>query len=149
MSTFHTVWKVWKSMGCDTATTIAFLNSLQDFFSTFFARVILSALFFGAYLQQIAFIGHDLGHNAVTHDVHLDRCLGVLFGPLFSGISIGWWKSTHHLHHAVCNNYEMDPDIQHMPILAVDKVFLKNKYLGDFHSVRNFNMSGYRMFKCV
>ena len=28
----------------------------------------LGAMFMGAFWQQFAFVGHDLGHNAVTHN---------------------------------------------------------------------------------
>jgi len=35
------------------------------------------------------------------------------------GISLGWWKRSHNVHHIVCNSVQHDPDIQHPPVFAV------------------------------
>lgn len=35
------------------------------------------------------------------------------------GISVCWWKRNHNTHHIVCNSIEHDPDIQHLPAIAV------------------------------
>jgi len=53
-------------------------------------------------------------------------------GNLVTGISIGWWKKSHNVHHVCCNSVESDPDIQHLPFLAVsDKIF--GKWWSTFH----------------
>jgi len=49
------------------------------------------------------------------------------------GLSTCWWKRNHNTHHVTCNSVEHDPDIQHMPILAVtpkiwDKPFWSTYY---------------------
>ena len=31
------------------------------------------------------------------------------------GISLGWWKKSHNVHHIICNSIEHDPDIRHLP----------------------------------
>merc|ERR1719217_971547 len=79
----------------------------------------------GAFWQQVAFVGHDVGHNSVRgirskSNYHL----GILVGNILTGVSIGWWKSTHNVHHVLCNSATHDPDIQHLPLLCVsEKIF--------------------------
>lgn len=79
----------------------------------------------GAFWQQVAFVGHDVGHNSVRgirskSNYHL----GIVVGNILTGVSIGWWKSTHNVHHVVCNSATHDPDIQHLPLLCVsEKIF--------------------------
>ena len=101
----------------------------------------------GMFWQQIAFIGHDLGHNGITHDVWWDTFLGFFIGNfgqgmcdyahcctfykkliLSTGISLGWWKYTHNVHHIRTNDSEWDPDIQHMPFVAISKQYLEKVY---------------------
>lgn len=82
----------------------------------------LSALF----LQQSAFVGHDSGHVAVSFSPFWDWVVGLVFGPLFSGISISWWKSSHNTHHIETNQIERDPDIQHLPIFALSEIVIQN-----------------------
>eukprot|EP00400_MALV-I_sp_L67-5_P000293 gene293-1058_t len=91
-------------------------------------RWFLGALAMGWFYQQVAFLGHDLGHNAVTHRRAGDWFLGCVFGPLLSGVSIGWWKATHNVHHLVTNSVEYDPDIQHLPVFAVCADYFNDVY---------------------
>lgn len=79
------------------------------------------AVLLGCFWQQLAFVGHDLGHNGITHIQMVDNILGVMVGNFFGGISIGWWKRSHNVHHIVCNSIDHDPDIQHLPAMAVTK----------------------------
>jgi delta8-fatty-acid desaturase len=79
----------------------------------------LGALFLGGFFQQMAFLGHDLGHNAVTHCRRTDGLLGHVFGNLLTGISVAWWKRSHNVHHVVTNSIDCDPDIQHLPVMTV------------------------------
>jgi delta8-fatty-acid desaturase len=92
-----------------------------------FARMVGAAIM-GVFWQQLAGLGHDLGHSAVTHDFHTDHKIGSCLSALM-GLSVGWWKSDHNTHHVVCNAVEHDPNIQHMPILAItDKIYEKPFY---------------------
>jgi len=85
---------------------------------------LIGAVGMALFWQQLAFVGHDVGHNSISHKKWKDTFLGVLFGNSFGGISLGWWKRSHNVHHVVCNSVEHDPDIQHMPLFAVsDEVF--------------------------
>ena len=80
---------------------------------------LLGALFLGAFFQQMAFLGHDLGHNAVTHCRRTDGLIGHFAGNLLTGISVAWWKRSHNVHHVVTNSIDYDPDIQHLSIMTV------------------------------
>jgi len=90
------------------------------------------ALMMGIFWQQLAGLGHDLGHSGVTHVFWKDHLVGSVLSSLM-GISTCWWKRNHNTHHVACNSIEHDPDIQHMPILAVspqiwDKPFWSTYY---------------------
>ena len=89
--------------------------------------VVAAAVSLGMFWQQLAFVGHDCGHMAMMCNRLHDWAVGLMIGNVFSGISIGWWKSTHNVHHAVPNALTHDPDIAHLPVFAVDKGF--------FHSI--------------
>ena len=82
----------------------------------------------GIYFQQTAFLGHDTGHNGISHDRFCDTMFGVLVGPAMTGISIGWWKDSHNTHHSVPNVVQNDPDIQHLPVFAVTPRFFASVY---------------------
>jgi len=105
----------------------------------------LGGCFLGGFWQQLAFIGHDTGHNGITHIQWLDNTIGICVGNFLGGVSIGWWKRSHNVHHIVCNSIEHDPDIQHLPALAVDAEILKKPYWSTFHS-KVFNMDAAARF---
>ena len=48
------------------------------------------------------------------------------------GVALGWWKRSHNVHHVVCNSIEDDPDIQHLPLMAVDTGIFA-KYFSTYH----------------
>jgi len=83
--------------------------------------LILGSMLIGFYFQNIAFMGHDAGHGSISGDFHMDNWLGFLLGNLFTGIDIGWWKSTHYAHHSSTNCVHEDPDIQHLPLLCFEE----------------------------
>jgi delta8-fatty-acid desaturase len=69
------------------------------------ARYFLTAaLFLGCFWQQIMFVAHDAGHLGITHNVVFDTIAGILVADLCCGLSIGWWKSSHNVHHLVPNH---------------------------------------------
>lgn len=61
--------------------------------------------------MQVAFIGHDAGHNAITHNRTWDGYIGLVVNACL-GIGPSWWKATHNIHHTVVNSTDCDPDIQ-------------------------------------
>jgi len=91
------------------------------------------AVCMGIFWQQTAGIGHDLGHSGITHDFHLDHQIGSVLS-MFLGLSLCWWKHDHNTHHVVCNAVEHDPNIQHMPMLAITpKIFEKGPFWTTYH----------------
>lgn len=65
---------------------------------------LVSSCFLGCFWQQIMFAAHDSGHLAITHDIIFDTIIGIFVADLCCGLSIGWWKSSHNVHHLVPNH---------------------------------------------
>ncbi|KAF4554694.1 Delta 8-(E)-sphingolipid desaturase-like protein 1 [Elsinoe fawcettii] len=82
-----------------------------------------SGLFLGCFWHQLVFTAHDAGHMGITHDFHTDTIIGIIIADYLGGLSLGWWKRNHNVHHIVTNSPEHDPDIEHMPIFAISHRF--------------------------
>lgn len=97
-------------------------------FSTFlhYSYYALSGLSLGLFWHQLVFTAHDAGHMGITHGFHTDTCIGIFIGDFLGGLSIGWWKRNHNVHHIVTNSPEHDPDIEHMPFFAISHRFLSS-----------------------
>ncbi|PWY64786.1 fatty acid/sphingolipid desaturase [Aspergillus sclerotioniger CBS 115572] len=89
---------------------------------------ITSALFLGFFWSQLVFAAHDAGHMAITHNFTIDSLIGMTIAAPIGGLSLGWWKRTHNVHHTVTNLPEHDPDNQHLPFFAVNHRFLGNLF---------------------
>lgn len=77
-----------------------------------------SAAFLGLFWHQIMFTAHDAGHRGITHNFIIDTLIGIFVADFCCGLSIGWWKSSHNVHHLVTNDPKHDPDIQNVPLFA-------------------------------
>eukprot|EP00933_Yihiella_yeosuensis_P045819 TRINITY_DN41240_c0_g1_i1.p1 TRINITY_DN41240_c0_g1~~TRINITY_DN41240_c0_g1_i1.p1 ORF type:complete len:585 (-),score=102.45 TRINITY_DN41240_c0_g1_i1:318-1961(-) len=99
---------------------------------TSFTAHMAGAAVMGIFWQQLAGIGHDMGHSGVTHDFHLDHSICSCLVSLM-GISVCWWKRNHNTHHIVCNSIEHDPDIQHMPAFAVTPEIFKKPFWSTYY----------------
>ncbi|KAI8957442.1 fatty acid/sphingolipid desaturase [Daldinia sp. FL1419] len=84
---------------------------------------VASAVCLGAFWHQLVFTAHDAGHMGITHGFHTDTVIGIIVADFFGGLSLGWWKRNHNVHHIVTNAPEHDPDIEHMPFMAVSHRF--------------------------
>ena len=82
-----------------------------------------SGLFLGALWHQLVFTVHDAGHMGITHNFQFDTIVGILIADFIGGLSVGWWKRNHNVHHIVTNSPEHDPDIEHMPFFAISHRF--------------------------
>lgn len=102
-------------------------------YSESFAAHCLAGALMGLFFQQMAFLGHDAGHNAVSHSLAYDRKFGLLVGNFLTGLSVAWWKRNHNTHHIVTNSVEHDPDIQHLPVLAISASFFKTPVWSTFY----------------
>lgn len=99
-----------------------------------FAAHMFGAACLGVFWQQLAGLGHDLGHSSVSHSFHTDHFVGSTIGCALLGVSTAWWKRNHNTHHVACNSVENDPDIQHMPIMAVHERVFKDPYWSTYYS---------------
>lgn len=82
-----------------------------------------SGFFLGVFWHQLVFTAHDAGHMGITHNYLIDSVLGMIVADFLGGLSLGWWKRSHNVHHIVTNSAEHDPDIQHIPFFAVSHRF--------------------------
>ena len=95
---------------------------------------LLGAIVMGIFWQQLAGLGHDLGHTAVSRNFYMDHLNASTIACCLSGLSMSWWKSNHNTHHVTCNSVENDPDIQHMPIFAVSDKVIDSPYWSSYYS---------------
>ncbi|CAG8534726.1 11097_t:CDS:1 [Racocetra persica] len=89
---------------------------------------IISSICLGMFWHQLAFTAHDAGHSGITHNLYVDYLIGIFIADFLGGLSIGWWKKNHYVHHIITNHPEHDPDIQHLPFFAITTKLFKNLY---------------------
>lgn len=99
---------------------------LLSLISLYYSRYALSGFFLGLFWHQLVFTAHDAGHMGITHNFHVDTCIGIFIADFLGGLSIGWWKRSHNVHHIVTNSPEHDPDIEHMPFFAISHRFFSS-----------------------
>ncbi|KAI8913011.1 delta-6 fatty acid desaturase [Powellomyces hirtus] len=120
-------------------TTFITISVLGVIYGTQWWHFAISAVFMGAFWQQSAFTAHDAGHNGITHVREIDEKIGIFLGNFCGGLSIGWWKKSHYVHHIVTNHPEHDPDIQQLPFFALSKRFLTNVYSSYYNKTLVFD----------
>lgn len=86
----------------------------------------LAGAFLGVFWHQLVFAAHDAGHMGITHDFTTDTAIGIFIADFLGGLSLGWWKQNHNVHHIVTNSPEHDPDIEHMPFFAISHRFFNS-----------------------
>jgi fatty acid desaturase len=69
------------------------------------------AAIMGILFTQLAFLGHDGGHQQVFRSKRANDTIGIVAGDLLVGLSYGWWVDKHNRHHAKPNFEGYDPDI--------------------------------------
>lgn len=85
-----------------------------------------SAVFLGLFWHQIMFTAHDAGHRAITGKFVPDTLIGLFIADFCCGLSLGWWKSSHNVHHLITNDPASDPDIQNVPLFATSAEYFKS-----------------------
>ncbi|KAB8230868.1 fatty acid desaturase [Aspergillus alliaceus] len=110
---------LWEFLRCSLLFVTSILLLHRGWYKT-------SALFLGWFWSQMVFMAHDAGHIAITHNFTIDSLIGMLIAAPIGGLSLGWWKRSHNVHHIVTNAPEHDPDNQHLPFLAVNHRFLSS-----------------------
>ncbi len=72
---------------------------------------LITAVVFGVVFTQVAFLGHDGGHQQVWRSRRGNDLLTIAAGNLCTGLSYGWWVDKHNRHHSHPNHEGHDPDI--------------------------------------
>lgn len=88
----------------------------------------ISGVCLGFAWHQMVFIAHDSGHLGITHNYYVDSLIGCFLASFVGGLSLGWWKRNHNVHHLVTNDPVHDPDIQHLPFFAVTSKLFTNVF---------------------
>jgi len=65
----------------------------------------------GAVLTQFGFLGHDAAHRQIFTSGSANAWIARLLSGPFAGLSYGWWRAKHNMHHKGPNQEEVDPDI--------------------------------------
>ncbi|CZR61058.1 related to delta 8-sphingolipid desaturase [Phialocephala subalpina] len=93
-----------------------------------FKQYFLSAIALGTFWHQLVFIAHDAGHLGITHSYQIDTLIGLALSSTLGGLSLSWWKKSHNIHHLATNSPSHDPDIQHLPFMAISPSFFSSLY---------------------
>lgn len=88
----------------------------------------ISAVLIATAWHQMTFIAHDAGHVSITHNYQFDNVFGMVIASWCGGLSLGWWKRNHNVHHLITNDPVHDPDIQHLPFFAVSVRLFEDVY---------------------
>jgi delta8-fatty-acid desaturase len=100
---------------------------------------IASAIVLSMFWHQASFVVHDAGHNGITHSRGTDYMLGAFLACGMGGLSIGWWKKSHNIHHIITNHPEHDPDIQLVPFFALSEVYFGTVFSTYHNKVLHWN----------
>ncbi|PSR85494.1 fatty acid desaturase-domain-containing protein [Coniella lustricola] len=107
----------------------------------------VSAFWLGCFWHQLTFTVHDAGHMGITHKFHTDSVIGILIADFLGGLSVGWWKRNHNVHHIVTNSPEHDPDIEHMPFFAISHRFLASLSSSYYERVMTYDIVAKTMLR--
>ncbi len=80
----------------------------------------LTGLLFGLFVQQSAFVAHDVCHGAVFPK-RWRRRMSWLFGSVCFGLSHEKWVREHNIHHALISRPMADPQMNTMPHLMYSR----------------------------
>ncbi|KAF2876563.1 fatty acid desaturase [Massariosphaeria phaeospora] len=100
---------------------------------------ITSAVPLGCLWHQLAFTVHDACHMGITHHYTTDSVIAMSVASYCGGLSACWWKHNHNVHHIVTNSPEHDPDIEHLPFLAVTHRLFGNLFSTYYEKVLDYD----------
>ena len=87
----------------------------------------------GLLFTQVAFLGHDGGHQQIWRSRRANDLLGIVAGALLVGLSYGWWVDKHNRHHSRPNRERHDPDIgDGVLAFTTDQIAARHQGLGRF-----------------
>ena len=94
---------------------------------------VLTAGALGVLFTQVAFLGHDGGHQQIWRTRQANDLLSVVAGNLLVGLSYGWWVDKHNRHHSHPNHEGHDPDIgDGVLAFTTDQIAARHRGLGRF-----------------
>ncbi len=96
------------------ATWWAFVLTGDSWYQT------IVAVAMGLAFTQMAFLGHDGGHQQIARTKRANDLIGLVSGNLLVGLCYGWWVDEHSQHHAHPNHEGRDPDIGESVITFTD-----------------------------
>ncbi len=73
-------------------------------------QLILAAVL-GVVVTQFGFLGHDAAHRQMFQSAAWNEWTSRILAGVFAGLSYGWWRDKHNLHHVAPNQEDRDPDI--------------------------------------
>ena len=62
-------------------------------------------------VTQFGFLGHDAAHRQMFQSAAWNEWTSRILAGVFAGLSYGWWRDKHNLHHVAPNQEDRDPDI--------------------------------------
>lgn len=87
----------------------------------------------GVLFTQVAFLGHDGGHQQVWRSRRANDLLTLIAGNLLVGLSFAWWVDKHNRHHSHPNHEGHDPDIgEGVLAFTADQISARHRGLGRF-----------------
>ncbi|KAF6011502.1 hypothetical protein HII13_001963 [Brettanomyces bruxellensis] len=66
--------------------------------------------------------------NPIRDPEVIDNIIGTIIADWIGGLSLGWWKRNHNVHHLITNDPVHDPDIQHLPFFCVSTRLFGNLF---------------------
>jgi fatty acid desaturase len=94
---------------------------------------LITAGVLGVLFTQVAFLGHDGGHQQVWRSRRANDLLSIAAGNLLVGLSFGWWVDKHNRHHSHPNHEGQDPDIgDGVLAFTTDQIAARHAGLGRF-----------------
>src|SRR4051812_3450051 len=93
------------TLGTFSAAWVAFVLLGDSWFQ------LITAGLMGVLFTQVAFLGHDGGHQQILRTRRGNELVCVVAGDLLVGLSFGWWVDKHNRHHSHPNHEGQDPDI--------------------------------------
>ncbi|MCW2497227.1 acyl-CoA desaturase [Jatrophihabitans sp.] len=78
------------------------------------------AVAMGVAFTQVAFLGHDAGHQQIARTKRWNDVMGLVAADLAVGLGYGWWVEEHSRHHCRPNEEGYDPDIGDSVITFTD-----------------------------
>jgi fatty acid desaturase len=115
------------TLGTFVAAWVAFAVLGDSWFQLIIAAVM------GVLFTQVAFLGHDGGHQQILRTRRGNELVCVVAGDLLVGLSFGWWVDKHNRHHSHPNHEGHDPDIgDGVLAFTTNQVAARHRRLGRF-----------------